>query len=169
MLQPTLLALSLFLSWPFGGGHQVTTQIRRSGDWTIRATHDAFTGRTSCSLSKHAIRFERDSLIFSLGRETDASDAYFRIDGGAARSVREAALEDERNGFFRNGGPIENPSGGEVVLPAAYVTGATQVAIRVSDHQAPRVFSVVGFSAALAEAKTAGCEVDDFNPPSEDR
>lgn len=154
MIAASLIALSLFGHWPHA---QTITQTRKAADWTIRITRDTFTDRISCSLSKRDIRFERDSLVFDLGRESDTGDAYFRVDDGAARSVREAALEDDRHGFYRNGGPIENPSGGEVVLPASYIDGAKRVSIRTSVRHSPRVFDVSRFAAALAAARAAGC------------
>jgi hypothetical protein len=154
MLVVTLVALSLLGQWPH---RQTVVHVERTGDWTTRITHDTFTGQTSCSLAKHDIHFERDSLVFYLGRRSDIGDADFRIDDGPARSVREASLDDDRRGFFRDGGPIDNPSDGKVVLPSSYMTGAKLVYIRISPRYQPRVFDISRFEAALAAARAAGC------------
>ncbi len=154
MIAAMLAALALFGQ---GAHNQTSVDTKKVGDWTIQISRDTFTGQIQCSLTKRDIRFDRDSLIFRLGVRSDTDDAYFRIDDGAARSVREATLEDDRHGFYRDGGPIENPSDGEVVLPARYLVGARRVAIRTSSKHQPRVFDVSRFAPALAAASAAGC------------
>jgi len=151
MIAAALLALTLF------GHPQVRETTRHVGGWTLRIDKDAFTGQASCWIGKQDIEFQRDSLVFHLGHETDTSDAYFRVDDGAVRSVRETTLEDERRGVYRNGGPLENPSGGLVALPAPDLAGARRVYIRATPRHMPRVFDVSRLADVLAAGDRAGC------------
>jgi hypothetical protein len=157
-----LAAAALALSILGGQDGQVAVQVLKTGDWTTKVRSDRFTGEISCSLQTSRIGFHRDTLVFRLGRDTDTSEAFFSVDGGPARSVREPRLENETHGFFLDSGPIDNPSGGRVALPLSVVRDAKQVRIRASPRHSPRAFDLAGFPAALAAAKAAGCKEESF-------
>ncbi|HEX4179304.1 MAG TPA: hypothetical protein VHY32_00785 [Caulobacteraceae bacterium] len=159
MLAAVALALSMLGS---GDDAQISARSLKVGDWTAVVRSDRFTGEITCSLKAHAISFHRDTLVFNLGREIDSSQAFFRIDGGPARSVREPQLQNETHGFFLDSGPVDNPSGGRVALPLALVQDAKQVMIRASPRHPPRIFDLARFSEALSAAKTAGCKDQSF-------
>ena len=151
MIAAALLALHLF------GQPQVRETTRHIGGWTLRVERDSFTGSAACWIGKQDIEFQRDALVFHLGHDVDTSDAVFRVDEGAVRSVRVAKLEDERRGIYLNGGPLENPSAGLVALPSAYVLGAQRIYIRATPSHLPRVFKVGRLADVLAAADQAGC------------
>ncbi len=81
----------------------------------------------------------------------------FRIDDGPARSVHEATYDDQRRGYYRRGGPLENPLAGEVALPSFYVTGAKWVYIRETPRNDLSWFDVSHFAEALALARSESC------------
>jgi hypothetical protein len=155
------VALALSMLGPHGDP-QVAARTVKLGDWTAVIRSDQFTGEISCSLAGPAMRFHRDTLVFKLGRGVDSSQAFFRIDGGPARNVREPRVENETHGFFLDSGPLDNPSGGKVALPLSLVQGAKQVIIRASQRHAPRAFDVSQFADALSAAKAAGCKDASF-------
>lgn len=158
MIAAALLALSLF-----GGRHtlleqsQTTTIHRHVGGWTVKQTRDRFTQAVSCSMSKGRVEFRDDVLIFHSNPDDDTSDAVFKVDGGPVRSVREATYEDQRRGYFRDGGPLENPSAGEVALPPFYAAGASWVLIRPTPRHPANSFDVRYFAEALALARSLNC------------
>ena len=156
MIVASLLALSLF-GHPLLEPVQTTTKDRHVGGWTVRVTWDRFTGHTECTLRKGQVELQKDVLVFHSAKWIDTADALFRIDGGAVRNVHEATYEDERRGYYRDGGPLENPSRGEVALPTSYLTGAKWVYIRTNPNRAPDAFDVRGFSDALALARAQKC------------
>jgi len=159
MMAAAVLALSIL-------GHrddgQIATRSIQVAEWTAKIRTDRFTGEVNCSLSARRISFHRDTLVFHLGRDVDTSQAVFRVDGAAAQNVREPRLENETHGFFLNQGPVENPSGGEVALPASIVRGAKRVDIRDTSKHPPRAFDLSRFPEALAAAKAAGCKDESF-------
>jgi hypothetical protein len=158
MIVATLVALSLFgeRQSVFERGQTITRHHHVEG-WTVRVLWDRFTGATSCTVRKGHVELRNDVLVFHAPTWLDTSDAVFRIDGGPARSVHEATYEDQRRGYYRIGGPVENPSAGEVALPSYYVTDAKWVYIRADAGRAPDGFDVRGFPAALALARSEKC------------
>jgi hypothetical protein len=151
MIAAALFALSLF------DAPQTHTVQRHVGGWTVKVTTDRFTKGLSCSVSKGRVAFRNDVLIFHLSEYADVSDATFRVDGGPVRSVHEATYEDQRRGYYRRGGPLENPSAGEVALPSFYVTGAKWVYIRGQLRNGLSWFDVSHFADALALARSENC------------
>jgi len=159
MLMAAALALSILGP---GDQAQVVTQSVKVGDWTAKVRRDQFTAEVSCSLVGRRVSFHRDTLVFHMGRDVDTSQAFFRIDNGPVRSVREPRLENETHGFFLDSGPIGNPSGGEVALPLSTIQGAKKVFVRASPRYQPRAFDLGRFTDALAAAKSAGCKDASF-------
>jgi hypothetical protein len=150
MLAAAYLALHLLAG-------QTTTVHRHVGGWTVKATTDRFTKGVTCSMTKGRVEFRKDVLIFHLGGLADTSDAYFRVDTGPVRSVREATFDDQRRGYYRNGGSLANPSAGEVALPSFYVTGAKWVYIRETPRNDLSWFDVSRFADGLVLARTLNC------------
>jgi len=159
MLMAAVLALSILGP---GDQAQVVTQSVKVGDWTTKVRRDQFTAEVSCSLVGRRISFHRDTLVFHMGHDVDTSQAFFRVDNGPVRSVREPRLENETHGFFLDSGPIGNPSGGEVALPLSTIQGARKVFVRASPRYQPRAFDLGRFADALAAAKAAGCKDASF-------
>jgi hypothetical protein len=158
MIAASLVALVLFGERQSFFEHgQTITQHHHVAGWTVRVIWDRFTGETSCTVRKGHVELKDDVLVFHSPTWVDTSDAVFRIDGGPARSVHEATYEDQRRGYYRSGGPVENPSAGEVALPSYYVTHAEWVYIRAGAGRAPEGFDVRGFPAALALARSEKC------------
>ncbi|MBA3810705.1 MAG: hypothetical protein H0X27_03485 [Caulobacteraceae bacterium] len=154
MIVATALAIAL-------SGHAARGQIERrhlaSDGWSIRLYRDTFTGALSCSLASKTMRFRRDALIFHLGHPPDTTHAYFRIDGAPARPVAEGFSEVQARGFFPRRGWIDDPTGGDVALPAAWMQGAKRIDIRASWRTRPRKFDISRFAEALSAARAAGC------------
>jgi hypothetical protein len=151
MIAAAYLALTLF------GSGQTSTVHRHLAGWTVNVTTDRFTKAQTCSIAKGKVEFRQDVLIFHLSRLDDTANAYFRVDDGPARSVREATYDDQRRGYYRSGGPLENPSAGEVALPSFYVAGAKWVYIRATPRNDLSWFDVSRFADALALARTMNC------------
>lgn len=151
MIAAAYLALTLF------GSGQTSTIHRYVGGWTVKATSDRFTKIVTCSIAKGHVEFRKDVLIFHLSRLDDTTNAFFRVDDGPPRSVREATYDDQRRGYYRSGGPLENPSAGLVALPSFYVTGAKWVYIRATPRNDLSWFNVSRFADALALARAMKC------------
>ena len=155
-LPPMPQVKSPFVSQP----KQVDSWSVRKADWTVNIRRDNFTKTTTCSLKTHTVEVRDALVIFYLGTSVDTDDAFFRLDNGPARSVGEAARQDEKLGYFSGRGPIDNPSGGEVALPRDYLGGARTVTIRATPHSKPRLFDLSQLPTALAAAKAGGCPVE---------
>lgn len=155
MFMIAAMALSSFFYQPHPP--QLTERLYRLAGWRIAVAHDKFTGHVSCSLSAKHVRFKSDALIFHVGPGVETTHAVFRIDGGPARPVSQAFRDDEARGFFPRRGWIDDPAGGDVALPAAYLKGATRLWIRATPATYPQYYNVSRFADALAEAKAAGC------------
>ncbi|MGI8840947.1 MAG: hypothetical protein ACR2F8_09255 [Caulobacteraceae bacterium] len=153
----TALAVSSFFYSPHHGRPQVARRLYAVHGWRIAVDRDTFTGAVSCSLSANRVYFRSGALIFRLGRGVETTHAVFRLDGGPARPVAEAFHDDEARGIFPRRGWIDDPAGGDVALPAAYIKGAKRVWIRSSPATYPRLYDVSRFAAAREGARGAGC------------
>jgi hypothetical protein len=157
MIVAALVAISLFGGSSLLDAAQTTTRHYHLDGWTVRVIWDRFTGAASCTVRKGRVELIDDVLLFHSTSRVDTSDAVFRIDGGPARSVREATYADQRRGYYRNGGPLENPSAGLVALPSYYAANASWVYIRADVRRAPDGFDVRGLPQALALARSQKC------------
>ena len=129
------------------------------GGWDLTVERDRFSGAVNCSIRTRGVHFNRDTLIFRMGRDAETVDAHYRVDAGAVHSVREVLALDQARGFFPDRGWIEDPSETEVALPASAVRGAKTVWIRANTHTDPRVFRVAGLDYILRSAAGQGCKV----------
>ncbi len=159
------LALASFFNHP-RQRVEVTHRYIRVAPWEIGVDRDTFTGAVTCSLAAKRVHFKSGALIFHLGRDVETTHAAFRVDGGPARPVSQAFRDDESLGFFPRRGWIDNPAGGDVALPAAYLKGAKRLWIRASTAAYPQVYDIGRFADALARAKAAGCPAPAFAAPS---
>jgi hypothetical protein len=166
ILLTTALAVSSFFYSPHHGRPQATERLFGVDGWRIAVDRDTFTGAVSCSLRAKRVYFRSGALIFRLGRGVETTHAVFRLDAGPARPVTEAFHEDEARGIFPQRGWIDDPAGGDVALPAAYVMGARQVWIRATPAHQPYPFNVSRVAEALAAAKAAGCPDGAFTAAS---
>jgi|HubBroStandDraft_1064217.scaffolds.fasta_scaffold51106_2 hypothetical protein len=158
MIAAALVALSLIGDQPFLAHGQTITRHHHVGGWTVRVIWDRFTGKIDCTVRKGHVELQNDVLIFHEDQwAADTTDAVFRIDAGSPRNVHDVTYEDQRRGYYRNGGPLENPSAGEVALPTYYVVGASWVYIRANVKRAPDAFDVRNFADALAAARHWKC------------
>lgn len=169
MLLTAALSLSLFShlpGLPHLGHHPAkaaeapAAQHRtRVGPWRIAIRTDRFAATRTCAISGHDVALHRDTLIFRLGHPQDARGAMFKLDAGPARPVSDVYEAVQAKGFFPQRGWIIAPEGGEVALPAATVTDAQTVTIRLASGRHPRRFKVARLAEATAAAQADGCTV----------
>lgn len=161
MLLAAALSLSLFSHWPYLHGRRDgaprSHASARVGPWRIAVKKDRFSGDVTCSIGARGVSFRRDTLIFRLARAGDATNAVFRVDGGPARPISETFDTVEAHGFFPQRGWILDPQGGEAALPAAVVSRARAVTIRLAPKSHPRQFAIARLAEARAAAAAAGC------------
>ena len=131
-----LLAATLALASVLHPGRPHPPQVRQhsyvTGGWHMKVGHDVFTDAIVCTLKTNRMHYRNETLIFRLKPGIDTTHAFFKVDDDAARPVSEAFHEVETHGFFPRRGWVDDPAGGEVALPAAYVRDATRVLIRPS-------------------------------------
>jgi hypothetical protein len=149
--------VSQWLQEPVDAAHGSNRNRYKLGPWIIAVHPDKFAGTTSCRVSTRDVSLQRDTLIFRVAPEGDTTAAVFRVDSGPPRHVAEAFDTVEAQGFFPQRGWVVDPNGGEAALPAAYVSAARVVAIRVSPKQHPRRFNIARLPEAEAAAKALGC------------
>lgn len=153
MFPAILSALAIF------GVHSNTiqkTSIRVDG-WTVIVRKDLFTGSVSCGARRGDVRLQDAVVVFSLGRDIDTSDAVYRLNLGAAHSVRDVALRDRVLGARITTEPIDNPSRGLVVLPVSDLLDVDNIWIRATANTPPRRFVVSGLRDVMAKEQTATC------------
>lgn len=126
---------------------------KRIAGWTLYLYKDSFTGITSCRLYRRKIAYEYGKVSFQFSASTDTSRATYRIDGGPVLTSV-APLETFITADLTH---LGNPSRGRVLLPAADLAGASQVAIRPRYVQKARTFHLKGLNEALAAARERGC------------
>ena len=175
-----MLAGWLGLGWPFFGpftdhkaaraplpayvpvGKVRQTTYAEDG-WTMTIRRDGFSGMVRCrlvslkTLAQGRITYAGETLGFQLGDEDNALDAWYRVDGGPPRRWRDLYPQLAAQGVPLDQGPLDNPTGGLVLIPRDEVADAKVVMIKVGDHGPVRTFHLRGFARALAAAKYNGC------------
>ena len=154
-----VMALALGLAFKMYSPPPKWTVARhyRANGWDLRVRRDRFSGTVACVIRRKNVHFDRDTLIFKMGRNAETADAHFRVDGGAVHDVREVLALDEARGFFPDRGWIEDASESEVALPASYALGARTIWIRANSRVNPRYFKVAGLDYILRAAAGQGC------------
>lgn len=164
MLLAAALALTSVLPPVHLHRPQVTQRHYESGGWRLTVGHDRFTDALVCSLKTHTMHYRSGTLIFHIKRGIDTTHAVYKIDDGPPTPVSAAFHEVEAHGFFPRRGWVDDPEGGDVALPAAYVHDARRVAIRPSTAMRPLIFKVDRFDDALEHAEAEGCDAASFKP-----
>jgi len=158
MLLTAALVLGLFNPVAHSAAHaRPTTRHVHVGAWSVAVTRDRFAGAATCAINAADVSVHRGVAVFRLGHRQDTTHAVYRLDGGPPRDVSEAFDAVEARGFFPERGWIVDPDGGEVALPATYLSGVRNVLLRVSPSQAPRRIKVTNLDEAIASAKAYGC------------
>lgn len=138
-----------------------------SHGWVYSVTRDRFTGQVRCRLDRRfwptgrSIGYTRDALAFRVGSSVNTLEAWYRIDGGPARPWQRLYPTLVERGLEVESGPLDNPTGGTVLLPISELIGAHEVTIRTAPGARPAQFDVRGFSEALLSARARGCVPDD--------
>jgi hypothetical protein len=165
-----LLAAALVLSSVLHPGQPHPPQVKQhhyeTGGWRLTVGHDVFTDSIVCTLKSRSMHYRNETLIFHLKRGLETTHAYFKIDDEPARPVSDAFHDVETHGFFPRRGWVDDPAGGDVALPAAYVHDATRISIRASPKSSPRLFKVSRFGDALDRARSEGCTESSFKTSS---
>ncbi len=163
-----LLAAALALTSVLHPGQphpaQVKTHHYVTGGWKITVGHDVFTDAIVCSVKTSRMHYRNETVILHIKSGIDTTHAFFKVDDDPARPVSDAFHEVELHGFFPRRGWVDDPVGGDVALPAAYLRDANRVAIRASEKSRPTMFKVSRFGDALDRAKSEGCSEASFKP-----
>lgn len=141
---------------------QSDTHIERyvSNGWRVVVKQDRFTGQKHCTASVDAMTYDRGVVTFHFPTQTDTANALFKVDSDPARPAGEVAVEAAGLGASFSGRNLQNPSNGEVHIPARYLASATTVGIKPNDKAGHRDFKLRGVSAMLATMQAHGCVVD---------
>jgi hypothetical protein len=145
----------------FGGHpdrHDVHVHVYRQSGWLYTIRQDHFQGKTTCRIYKHDVTFAEGVVTFRFNRGVDTANARFRVDGGPPREVGSVAVEAAGLGARFNGPNLNNPSNGEVHIPADVIGGATTVAIQPNPRTNHRTFNLTGLPRALEVAKAQNCD-----------
>ena len=162
-MSPSHLALITLLSFPLPWKHAAPTGAPgRVDGWTLRIQGDRFTGARRCQLSRGAMDYQRQALVFHLSARIDTAGAVYRIDGGPAVAAASDEPELAAQGFALHDDDLDNPSGGLVRIPVHRLTGAGEVQIEPAPGRRPIKFKIGGLAGALAAARQAGCADADF-------
>ena len=129
----------------------------RVGPWRVEGRLDRFSGTRGCAITAAGVSLHRGALLFRVAERGDTRQGVFRVDAGRPRPAAEAFEGVEALGFFPQRGWIVDPQGGESVLPAAYVSGATTVLIRARPGVRTARFKVARLDDAVTLARAAGC------------
>lgn len=127
--------------------------------WRLDLSRDRFTGHTLCTLRKDHMVYERGVVTFALGRSVDTANATYRLDGGVVHRAGDVAVEAAGLGARFDTANLDNPSNGEVRIPARDLGDAGRIYIRANTRLTHRVFDLTGLIPAIEEAKEQQCDV----------
>lgn len=162
MITAAVMAITSFFYNPHAHHAQLVKRTYHLRAWTTVVRHDTFTDAVTCTLAAPRMRYRAATLIFHLRNGLETTHAVFRVDDGPPAPVAAAFHGLEARGFFPRRGWIDNPAGGDVALPAAYVRGARRIWIRATPRLPPTVYDVSRFDDALDRARDAGCPDNGF-------
>jgi len=127
---------------------------------------DGFTGQMTCqlfklrTLSQGRITYAQDTLGFELGKDVGVLKAWYKIDDQPALPWQSIFHRLTAEHIKMDQGPVENPTGGVVYIPAPDLESAKSVTVRATPASKPHVFKLSGFQEALAAARANGCSPD---------
>jgi hypothetical protein len=145
---------------------QVSQHRYKAGGWLLTVGHDRFTDALTCSLKTRTMHYRNETVIFHLKNGLETTHAFYRVDDGPAAPVSGAFHAVEMHGFFPRRGWVDDPAGGDVVLPVSYLRDADRVWIRASTKMAPTAFKVNRLDEALDRARAEGCTEASFKSAS---
>ncbi len=131
--------------------------------WTVTVRSDPFIDARSCKVEARRIRLQGPLVWFDLGRAARTQDVVYRIDGGPPQDLGTAHLDPLK---LSQDEALNNPSGGEVGLPAGLLTGARFVWIRADDARRPVRFDVSRLPQAVSLAARLDCPLADDEAPT---
>lgn len=153
--------LLVALTLPGLGAPSPVHRDRRSeGGWTLVASHNAFTGKLTCTLKGQAMEVEGGALVLHFAKAVDTSQAWIRIGSEEARPWRRLIPELRQMGVQLRFDDLENPSQGRVPVPLRLVIDEATITVEANEGGSPRRFPVAGLADALERANAAGCAFD---------
>jgi len=143
---------------------KVRRKVYELDGWVMTIQTDGFTGQPRChlyspkTLFQGRITYEGGALGFVFDRDEDTQQAWYRIGQSKTKRWQDIYPELVRLGIPLEGGSLDNPTGGVVLLPEAELDAASEVTIRLSETASTKRFKLKGFKAAKAAALANGCE-----------
>jgi len=139
-----------------------TTKTYGVGEWVLVVKTDSFRQTSRCTISNHHGRDPdvtiADGMVsFHLGGGTDVSDAWYRLDGGPPRAVRDDYAALIAQGAFAEAERLDNPSGGVVRLPLASLGRAGTAAFQVTRASQLKQFKLGNMRPVSDAAERSGC------------
>ena len=129
---------------------------RHVAGWTVTVRSDPFAAERSCKIESRRIRLQGPIVWFDLGAAERTQEVIYRIDGGPPQDLESAHLDPLT---LSQDEALNNPSGGEVGLPAALLTEARFVWIRAVQARRPVRFDVSRLSQAKDLAARLNCPI----------
>ncbi len=131
--------------------------------WTVTVHSDPFASARSCEVEGRRIRLQGPIVWFDLGHAARTQDVVYRIDSGPPQDLGTAHLDPLR---LSQDEALNNPSGGEVGLHAALLTGARFVWIRADEAKRPVRFDVSRLPQAVGLATRLDCPLGANDAPA---
>ena len=159
-----LAAMALLSGFPIVGDlfhHNPDQQVEQSHimGWRLVVVQDRFNNQTTCKIDKSAVAYQHGVVTFQFGNGVNTAAAEFRVDGGEPQPAVLLAVQAAGLGARLSGDNLQNPSQGEVNIPASALSGARSVSIRADRVSGHRDFSLAGLSEAIQAAKGKSCDV----------
>jgi hypothetical protein len=139
-----------------GPGDQYISRSRVD-HWRLEVRDDRFTGVKTCVLRRSRMTYVHGVVTFRLGDKVDTANALFRLDNGVVHTAGSVAVRAAGLGARFSSPNLNNPSGGEVHIPADDLRGVRMISIQANPRTWHQNFDLRGFDDALAAAGAKGC------------
>jgi hypothetical protein len=153
-----LALLGLFHNGDATEHRDVRVQHAHVAGWRLEVRGDRFTGQTTCALRRDDIVYDHGVVTFALGHRVDTANATYRLDDGPVRRAGDVAVEAAGLGARFDSQNLDNPSNGEVRIPAKDLGDARKIYIRANTKMTHRIFDLAGLPRALEAAKARNCD-----------
>ena len=137
--------------------NDVVTIEYRVGDWRVKIADNRFSGEKRCTARRPDVAYDNGVLTFYFPKDMNTANAIFRVDWGEPRPVGDVLVAASGMGAHVQRANLENPSNGEVFIPATYVGDAALVAIKPDRATKNQVFKVAGLRPVIASLQARGC------------